>query len=200
MWKFLLGYFPYESTRSERKALQADKGKEYGVLKSQWQSVSEDQVRTLADSRRNSSALILPSYIAQSGHEEEKTLTVPCCSSGIRVVSVVLGARGAIRDSAPELEFASNKYSYSDVNVRPEKSTSTKSPRPDRILSTSQAKKFAKFRERKSRVDKDVVRTDRTLPFYEGDENPNVEKLRDILITYSFYNFDLGYCQVRKGH
>lgn len=62
-----------------------------------------------------------------------------------------------------------------------------------------QAKKFAKFRERKSRVDKDVVRTDRTLPFYAGDDNPNVEALRSILITYSFYNFDLGYCQVSES-
>lgn len=40
------------------------------------------------------------------------------------------------------------------------------------------------------------VRTDRSLPFYDGDDNPNVNVLRDILLTYSFYNFDLGYCQV----
>lgn len=40
------------------------------------------------------------------------------------------------------------------------------------------------------------VRTDRSLSFYEGDDNPNVNLLRDILLTYSFYNFDLGYCQV----
>jgi hypothetical protein len=33
------------------------------------------------------------------------------------------------------------------------------------------------------------------LPFYDGDDNPNVELLRNILVTYSFYNFDLGYCQ-----
>ena len=40
------------------------------------------------------------------------------------------------------------------------------------------------------------VRTDRTIPFFEGDDNQNVELLRDILVTYSFYDFDLGYCQV----
>ena len=40
------------------------------------------------------------------------------------------------------------------------------------------------------------MRTDRSLAFYEGDDNPNVNVLRDILLTYSFYNFDLGYCQV----
>ena len=40
------------------------------------------------------------------------------------------------------------------------------------------------------------VRTDRSVPYYEGDDNRNVVVLRDILLTYSFYNFDLGYCQV----
>ncbi|CAL1414743.1 unnamed protein product [Linum trigynum] len=62
-------------------------------------------------------------------------------------------------------------------------------------ISPEQAKRFTKFRERKGLIDKDVVRTDRSLPFYEGDNNPNVKTLRDILLTYSFYNFDLGYCQ-----
>ncbi|KAL9326192.1 hypothetical protein ACSQ67_006837 [Phaseolus vulgaris] len=62
-------------------------------------------------------------------------------------------------------------------------------------ISSAQAKRFTKFRERKGLIEKDVVRTDRSLPFYEGDDNPNVNILRDILLTYSFYNFDLGYCQ-----
>ncbi|CAN0918298.1 TBC1 domain family member 15 [Linum grandiflorum] len=62
-------------------------------------------------------------------------------------------------------------------------------------ISSEQAKKFTKFRERKGLIDKDVVRTDRSVPYYDGDSNPNVKTLRDILLTYSFYNFDLGYCQ-----
>ncbi|KAJ8753176.1 hypothetical protein K2173_017755 [Erythroxylum novogranatense] len=62
-------------------------------------------------------------------------------------------------------------------------------------ISPEQAKRFTKFRERKGLIEKDVVRTDRSLYFYEGDDNPNVNILRDILLTYSFYNFDLGYCQ-----
>jgi hypothetical protein len=64
-----------------------------------------------------------------------------------------------------------------------------------KTVSEDQAKRFAKFRERKHRIEKDVIRTDRTIPFYEGENNQNVELLRDILVTYSFYNFDLGYCQ-----
>ncbi|CAN4113035.1 unnamed protein product [Withania somnifera] len=62
-------------------------------------------------------------------------------------------------------------------------------------ITKEQAKRFTKFRERKALIEKDVVRTDRSIPFYDGDENSNVKCLRDILLTYSFYNFDLGYCQ-----
>lgn len=40
-------------------------------------------------------------------------------------------------------------------------------------------------------------RTDRSQAFYGGARNPNVKALRRILLTYSMYNFDLGYCQVR---
>ncbi|XWS72955.1 hypothetical protein CRYUN_Cryun02cG0083900 [Craigia yunnanensis] len=62
-------------------------------------------------------------------------------------------------------------------------------------ISPEQAKRFTKFRERKGLIEKDVVRTDSSLTFYDGDDNPNVNLLGDILLTYSFYNFDLGYCQ-----
>ncbi|GMH04544.1 hypothetical protein Nepgr_006384 [Nepenthes gracilis] len=62
-------------------------------------------------------------------------------------------------------------------------------------ISPEQAKRFTKFRERKGLIEKDVVRTDRTIYFYDGEDNQNVNLLHDILLTYSFYNFDLGYCQ-----
>ncbi|KAK8916326.1 hypothetical protein KSP39_PZI022349 [Platanthera zijinensis] len=62
-------------------------------------------------------------------------------------------------------------------------------------ISTTQARRFTKFRERRSLIEKDVVRTDTSVPYYDGDDNPHVKLLHDILLTYSFYNFDLGYCQ-----
>ena len=43
--------------------------------------------------------------------------------------------------------------------------------------------------------DKDVLRTDRTNPYFEGDNNKNLEIMHDILMTYNMYNFDLGYVQ-----
>ena len=57
--------------------------------------------------------------------------------------------------------------------------------------------RFSKWRDRRSRVDRDVRRTDRALPFYAGEGNRNVRTLRSVLLTYSLYNFDLSYCQVR---
>ncbi|XP_074521317.1 TBC1 domain family member 15 [Halichoeres trimaculatus] len=44
-WKFLLGYFPWDSTLEERKTLQRNKTDEYFRMKLQWKSVSEEQER-----------------------------------------------------------------------------------------------------------------------------------------------------------
>jgi hypothetical protein len=41
-------------------------------------------------------------------------------------------------------------------------------------------------------ADKDVVRTDRTTAFFQDLEGPNLRQLNDILVTYTFFNFDLG--------
>uniref|UniRef100_A0A8C7QZA6 TBC1 domain family member 15 n=1 Tax=Oncorhynchus mykiss TaxID=8022 RepID=A0A8C7QZA6_ONCMY len=44
-WKFLLGYYPWDSTYEERKGLQRRKTDEYFRMKLQWKSVSEEQER-----------------------------------------------------------------------------------------------------------------------------------------------------------
>ena len=62
-------------------------------------------------------------------------------------------------------------------------------------MSDEQQNRFAGFRERRTQIEKDIGRTDRTHPFYAGDNNPNVNLLQDILMTYVMYNFDLGYVQ-----
>ena len=47
-------------------------------------------------------------------------------------------------------------------------------------------------------MEKDVKRTDRTHEFFLGDDNPNLDKLQDILLTYIMFNFDVGYVQGKK--
>lgn len=41
-------------------------------------------------------------------------------------------------------------------------------------------------------VEKDVVRTDRGNPYYAGDDNPNIETMKNILLNYAIYNSRLG--------
>ncbi|CAG9822523.1 unnamed protein product [Phaedon cochleariae] len=64
-----------------------------------------------------------------------------------------------------------------------------------KTISKVQEDNFSDYRDRKSLIEKDVNRTDRTLDFYAGDDNTNLHTLNDILMTYIMYNFDLGYVQ-----
>ncbi|KAG2375304.1 hypothetical protein C9374_009927 [Naegleria lovaniensis] len=100
VWKFLLGYYPHNSTYAEREILIPEKKKEYEALKIQWKSISPKQ-----ESR------------------------------------------------------------------------------------------FFLYRDRKSRIEKDVIRTDRTHPMYADESSEWLVKLNDILLSYTFYNFDLSYVQ-----
>lgn len=100
VWKFLLGYFPWDSTRADRRKLRKQKTDEYFQMKLQW-----------------------------------------------------------------------------------------------RTITPGQEQRFSDYHDRKSLVEKDVNRTDRTLPFFAGENNRNLQLLCDILMTYVMYNFDLGYVQ-----
>lgn len=62
-------------------------------------------------------------------------------------------------------------------------------------MTPMQEKNFIAYQTRKCQVEKDVQRTDRTVEFFAGEDNPNVGRLQDILMTYIMYNFDLGYVQ-----
>ncbi|RXG52099.1 TBC1 domain family member 16 [Armadillidium vulgare] len=44
-------------------------------------------------------------------------------------------------------------------------------------------------------VEKDVVRTDRSKPCFAGPNNPNIEKMKNILLNFAYYNPEIGYTQ-----
>ena len=62
-------------------------------------------------------------------------------------------------------------------------------------MSTTQEANFVGYRDRKCQIEKDVKRTDRSLEFFAGEDNPNLMLLQGLLMTYVMYNFDLGYVQ-----
>ncbi|KAF2471246.1 GTPase-activating protein-like protein gyp7 [Lindgomyces ingoldianus] len=66
------------------------------------------------------------------------------------------------------------------------------------------------WKEQKNRIEKDVHRTDRTIPIFMGEDTPHpdpdspfagvgtnvhLEQMKDMLLTYNEYNKDLGYVQ-----
>lgn len=51
-------------------------------------------------------------------------------------------------------------------------------------LTINQEKNHSGYRDRKCQIEKDVKRTDRNLDYYNGDDNPNIERLQAILLTY----------------
>lgn len=62
-------------------------------------------------------------------------------------------------------------------------------------INEEQKSRFTLMKERENLIEKDVQRTDRCHEFFEGDENQNLVMMKDILMTYNMYNFDLGYVQ-----
>lgn len=41
-------------------------------------------------------------------------------------------------------------------------------------------------------IEKDVVRTDRANPYFAGENNPNIDIMKNILLNYAYYNTSLS--------
>jgi len=52
-----------------------------------------------------------------------------------------------------------------------------------------------KYTEVARKILKDVPRTDQNEEFYAGENNPRVNEMREVLLSYAFYDPDLGYVQ-----
>jgi TBC1 domain family member 15 len=84
-----------------------------------------------------------------------------------------------------------------------------------RSMTLEQEDRFSQFKDRKSLISmhsvtvfvpaifltvkcvlvKDVNRTDRNCEYFAGEDNPHLDTLNNILMSYMMYNFDLGYVQ-----
>jgi len=51
------------------------------------------------------------------------------------------------------------------------------------------------FHDVQAIIEKDVVRTDRTHPYFKGDDNPNLRVMKEILMNYAAYCPMMGYNQ-----
>ncbi|KAL5107475.1 TBC1 domain family member 15 [Taenia crassiceps] len=64
-----------------------------------------------------------------------------------------------------------------------------------RSMSPKQVRNSCAFRERKSIIEKDTHRTDRQTTLFRDNSAGALTRLYNILMTYTFYNPDLGYFQ-----
>jgi len=62
-------------------------------------------------------------------------------------------------------------------------------------IGPAQEARFAAFRERKTRIQKDVPRTDRRHPLFRAPDSEHSALMYRVLMSYMMWNFDLGYCQ-----
>ncbi|CAF1309233.1 unnamed protein product, partial [Adineta ricciae] len=51
------------------------------------------------------------------------------------------------------------------------------------------------FHDVEAIIEKDVVRTDRSHPYFKGDDNPNLRVMKEILLNYAAYCPTMGYTQ-----
>ncbi|GAB1295570.1 TBC1 domain family member 15 [Apodemus speciosus] len=153
-WKFLLGYFPWDSTKEERTQLQKQKTVSlYNPGCPGTHSVDQAGLEL-----RN------PPASQSAGFKA-------CASTAWRVFI-----------SCREIQLTS-QYEYFRMKLQ------------WKSVSEAQEKRNSRLRDYRSLIEKDVNRTDRTNKFYEGQDNPGLTLLHDILMTYCMYDFDLGYVQ-----
>ncbi|KAJ5669353.1 GTPase-activating protein GYP7 [Penicillium macrosclerotiorum] len=78
------------------------------------------------------------------------------------------------------------------------------------VEGNSTTEEYEHWKDQKNRIEKDVHRTDRTIPLFAGEDIPHpdpdspfadtgtnvhLEQMKDMLLTYNEYNPDLGYVQ-----
>ncbi|KAJ5100520.1 GTPase-activating protein GYP7 [Penicillium angulare] len=78
------------------------------------------------------------------------------------------------------------------------------------VEGNSTEEEYENWKEQRNRIEKDVHRTDRTIPLFAGEDIPHpdpdspfadtgtnvhLEQMKDMLLTYNEYNPDLGYVQ-----
>ncbi|KAF5934932.1 hypothetical protein HYC85_026061 [Camellia sinensis] len=177
VWPFLLGYHAYDSTCAEREYLVSVKKSEYETIKNQWQvftpSVINDYIFQGLEPYYKRSGSLPQTYKPMLYIENNKTKQVFVLQnhSNLQRGVVFLIWKPHVRCLFENIiNPMISIYNQGVVNAT-------------QSISPEQAKRFTKFRERKGLIDKDVVRTDRSLSFYDEEDNPNV-----LLIVSSYYS------------
>ncbi|XP_030836923.1 TBC1 domain family member 17 [Strongylocentrotus purpuratus] len=164
-WKFLFGYFPCQSTKREREVLELEFAFRYEALKARWKTILAHRGLTGKEEERQTS----------QSHSD----TSAC--NGASVSSAPSTIQRLCDDGDDEVQ---QKLSFARFQA---KIYASRQPLDENDLEN--IKKNLRI------IDKDVPRTDRDLDFFRGQGNPNLEKLRNILVTFAVFHPTVTYAQ-----
>ncbi|XP_009771741.1 rab GTPase-activating protein 22-like isoform X2 [Nicotiana sylvestris] len=162
-WEFLLGCFDPESTFQERNQLRQQRREQYAAWKSECQKI----VPVIGSGK-----IITSAIVSDDGQPIVSDDGQPIVSDdGQPIVS----------DDGKLIEYATNTSKSQDNNdAMP-------------VDNGDFDKKMIQWKLSLHQIGLDVVRTDRTLIFYENEANQ--AKLWDILAVYAWMDKDIGYVQ-----
>lgn len=171
-WKFLFGYFPCQSTKREREALVLEFAFRYEALKARWKTILAHAGLTSGDDH----------HLPSSKTESSSCNGNPTSSSSSSSTSSAPTSIRRLHDDADD--EAQQKLGFAQFQA---KIYASRQPFDENDL--QQIKKNLRI------IDKDVPRTDRDLEFFRGHDNPNLEKLRNILVTFAVFHPNVTYAQ-----
>ncbi|PIK61193.1 putative TBC1 domain family member 17 [Apostichopus japonicus] len=174
-WKFLYGYYPFQSTKREREASDVEFHYRYEALKARWKSV----LGSWSEEREQEEEMKQPSpNTTKQIHSPSQN---GCLELTEHISTVVkLGEDLSLPNN---LHDDLHRYKFFEIQA---KIYANRQPIEENLKGLKKTLRI---------IDKDVPRTDRDLPFFSGKNNQNLEKLRDILVTFAVFHPDVTYAQ-----
>ncbi|KAL3733585.1 hypothetical protein ACJRO7_023018 [Eucalyptus globulus] len=175
VWEFLLGCYDPKSTFDEREQIRQRRRYQYA----RWKEECKQMFPVVGSGR-----FVTAPIITEDGQPVQDPIVLsqinPEKYSGLPPKSEVDAANGKLTNGNTE---ACSTSSSCEVLERVKEPTNR----------ATVDKKEIQWKLTLHQIGLDVVRTDRTLVFYEKQEN--LSKLWDILAVYAWIDKDVGYCQ-----
>ncbi|XP_071786828.1 TBC1 domain family member 15-like [Asterias amurensis] len=180
-WAFLFGLYPFQSTRREREVLAMEYHYRYEALKARWKALlalttpSSDALENGTGETYLSRKNTLPSNCPQ--------LNPTDCRCG-QTEGGKSTSNGPLHSAMKTSEDQKLQMECMELQAR------IYAEREPLDIDNLES-----FRKSIRIIDKDVPRTDRDHPHFKGPDNPNLSRLRDILITFAVFHPEVTYAQ-----
>ncbi|XP_038055377.1 TBC1 domain family member 15-like [Patiria miniata] len=179
-WAFLYGLYPFQSTRRERKVLSMEYHYRYEALKARWKALLALTTPPNDVTANGAEEVHLSRKSSESLHNIHEKSDVSDCRCG----ETDLHNRNSTQNGPETKEDQRLQMECMELQAR-----IYAEREPLDIDNMDAFKKSIRI------IDKDVPRTDRDHPKFKGPNNPNLPRLRNILITFAVFHPQVTYAQ-----